>query len=64
VLHLASRNGHVDLGWMLIDRGADMSAQTKDGSTALHLASLNGHVDFAQMLESSTGLAPHGIATT
>ena len=49
-LHLASENGHLDLARMLVERGADMSAQRNDGSTALHLASENGHVDLAQML--------------
>ena len=49
-LHLASARGHVDLARMLIDLGADVSAQTNDGWTALHLASENGHVDLARML--------------
>jgi len=49
-LHLASRRGHVDLARMLIDRGANVSAQMNDGSTPLHLASENGHVDVARML--------------
>ena len=35
---------------MLVERGADVSAQKKDGSTALHLASHNGHVDLARVL--------------
>ena len=49
-LHLASRGGHVDLARMLIERGADVSAQKEDGSTALHLASENGYVDLSRML--------------
>jgi len=49
-LSLASEKGHVDLARMLIDLGADVSAQTDDGWTALHLASENGHVDLARML--------------
>jgi ankyrin repeat protein len=35
---------------MLIERGADVSVQNEDGSTALHLASRNGHVDLGRML--------------
>jgi ankyrin repeat protein len=49
-LHLASRGGHVDLARMLVERGADVSAQDQDGSTALHLACRKGHVELAQML--------------
>jgi hypothetical protein len=49
-LHRASRRGHVDLGGMLKERGADVSARNKVGWTALHLACLKGHVDLARML--------------
>jgi len=49
-LHLASRYGHVDLARMLVEHGADVSAQEEDGWTALHWASDYGHVDLAQML--------------
>jgi ankyrin repeat protein len=49
-LHQASRQGHVELARMLIERGADVSAQEHDGSTALHLALGNGHADPARML--------------
>ena len=38
---------------MLIESGADVSAQDDDESTALYLASLYGHVDLARMLERS-----------
>ena len=49
-LHLASARGHVDLARMLIDLGADVSAQTKYGSTVLHVATEKGHADLARML--------------
>ena len=49
-LHLSSRRGHIDTVRMLIERGADVSAQNKYGSTALHWALMNGHVDLARML--------------
>jgi len=49
-LHLASLNGDLDLARMLVERGADVSAQNKYGWTALHFASECGHVDLARML--------------
>ena len=54
-LHLASRGGHVDLARMLVEHGADVSAQKKDGSTVLHLASESGHVDVSRMLVERGG---------
>ena len=41
---------HVDLVRMLVERGADVSAQKKAGWSPLHLASCNGHVDVVLML--------------
>jgi hypothetical protein len=41
-LHLASKNGHVKVARMLIEHGADVTAQNKDGETPLHLASQEG----------------------
>ncbi|KAF8476308.1 hypothetical protein DFH94DRAFT_758363 [Russula ochroleuca] len=35
---------------MLIERGADVTAQNKDGVSPLHLASQVGHVGVARML--------------
>jgi len=49
-LHLTSRKGHVDVARMLVERGADVSAQAQDGRTPLHWASEWGHVDVARML--------------
>ena len=49
-LHLAVRKDHVDVARMLVERGADVSAQTTDGRTPLHQASLSGSVDMARML--------------
>jgi len=42
--------GHVDVAQMLVERGADVSAQAEDGTTPLHLASSKGHVDVARIL--------------
>jgi ankyrin repeat protein len=49
-LHLASENGHVKVARFLLERGADVAAQNKDGGTPLHLASLYGEVEVAGML--------------
>ena len=49
-LHLASKYGHVKTARMLIERGADLSAQNVHGKTPLHLASEKGQVDIARIL--------------
>jgi ankyrin repeat protein len=49
-LHVASKNGHKQVACFLIERGADPSAQDKDGNTPLHLASRWGYVEVAHML--------------
>ena len=49
-LHLASQNGRVEVARMLVERGADVATQNKDGETPLHPASRNGGVEVARML--------------
>ena len=49
-LHLALRMGHPDLARMLVEHGADVSAQDEAGLSVLHSAVENDHVDFAWML--------------
>ena len=49
-LYLTSRQGHVDVAWMLVECSADASVQDKDRSTLLHLALSHSHVDVAWML--------------
>ena len=47
---LASLSGNVELSRLLVEHGADVRAQTKDGSTPLHLAAQHGTVPAARFL--------------
>ena len=49
-LHLTSRVGHIDVAQLLIEHGADVAAQNKDGWTPLHQSSEGDHVDMARLL--------------
>ena len=49
-LHLALRMGYLDIARMLVEHGADVSAQAEAGLSVLHSAVENGHGDFARML--------------
>ena len=40
----------MDVVRMLIDRGADVLAESNEGDTPLHLASQEGHVEVVHML--------------
>jgi ankyrin repeat protein len=49
-LHLASQAGRWEVVRMLIRRGADKSAQNKDGRTPIHLASQAGQLEVIRTL--------------
>jgi ankyrin repeat protein len=49
-LMYAARDGALNAGRTLLDRGADVNAVDPDGATALVLAIINYHYDFASML--------------
>ncbi|XP_068776900.1 ankyrin repeat domain-containing protein 39 isoform X2 [Struthio camelus] len=49
-LHYASRNGHLGVCRLLLQRGARCNARTPGGATALHRASYCGHLAVARLL--------------
>ncbi|PSN43662.1 Ankyrin-3 [Blattella germanica] len=49
-LHLAAKDGHLDIVTDLLKRGAVVDAATKKGNTALHIASLAGQEDVVKHL--------------
>ena len=49
-LHISSRKGHVDITRILVEHGANATAQDQRGLTPLHWASGNSHLDIARTL--------------
>jgi hypothetical protein len=49
-LHLAIRNGHIDICRLLIENGASIEVKNAHGFSALYFACLHGHVAIAEML--------------
>ncbi|KOS48725.1 hypothetical protein ACN38_g270 [Penicillium nordicum] len=60
-IHLAAKNGHIDVVRVLSDAGSPINAQDRNGSTPLAFAAWNGHLDIVQFL-LSRGADPN-IAT-
>lgn len=46
----AARNGHFGLVQYLLDQGADVYAETDDGTTVFHWTSWQGHVEILELL--------------
>ncbi len=49
-LHLAAEGGHLDTVRELLERGADPTAEDKQGLSPLHLAAKGGHTDVVKLL--------------
>ena len=49
-LHLASKEGHVDVVSFLLENKIDVNQATKRGNTAIHIASLAGQFEIAKLL--------------
>ncbi|XP_050502445.1 ankyrin-3 isoform X4 [Diabrotica virgifera virgifera] len=49
-LHLASKDGHIEIARELLKRGAIPDAATKKGNTSLHIASLAGQEEIVRLL--------------
>jgi ankyrin len=47
-LHCAARSGHENVVDMMLQRGAPISAKTKNGLAPLHMSSQGDHVDAAR----------------
>ena len=52
-MYIACDQGHNEIVGMLLERQADVNAQTSDGTTALQVAAAKGHEEIVGMLRRS-----------
>lgn len=63
LLMLAALEGNTKIGFLLIERGADIAALNNFGESALSLAAHKGHLPFVKCLKThgaSGAVRPHG----
>jgi ankyrin repeat protein len=47
----AAYNGHIEIGKLLIEKGADVNTKSRDGQSALSLAEARMDLAFVEMLK-------------
>jgi ankyrin repeat protein len=52
LLMLAAVEGHIELGKLLLEKGAKTASTNNKGQTALAIATQKGHTDFVEMLQA------------
>ena len=62
-LHLAAKEGHVNVVTELLRRGAEVNASTKKGNTALHIAALGEPIPSNQISRDIQGAGWEGRLT-
>ena len=62
-LMYASREGHTSTVELLIEKGANLEATSKDGGTALTIAQRNGHPDVVRLLQAAQAVRAAAPAT-
>ena len=65
LLMLAALEGSVQLGKLLLGKGAEIHARNQHDETALSLAAQKGHLDFLRLLKergANTNNKPHGTS--
>jgi ankyrin repeat protein len=55
-LHIAARNGHVEVLKILLRGGADVNCRGPYGQRALHVAGANGHAEATRVLVEEAGI--------
>jgi hypothetical protein len=59
---IAAHLGYLEMAKLLIEKGADVNAECKDGATALKIASLEGHPEVVELLKAH-GARETGVPT-
>ena len=67
-LHIAAREGHLEVVRLLLQAGADKDASNGDGLTALHFAARPGHSEVVRLLleagADKDAATTHGVTVT